>query len=201
MYRASTIIRNARLDKEISFQEVSAKTKIPVKYLEAIELDNRSGFPEEPYCSLVVKDYAEYLGLDSQKILGLFRRDFALKNKPGSSVSSGFVFTPKFTFTCLVLIFVVAFSGYLILEYVKFNRPPQLKVDWPDISELVDHKIEIKGTTDPESTIRINQDLIIVDTDGNFQKKINLASPESKIIVESQSPSGKTTVREKTYQY
>jgi hypothetical protein len=54
--------------------------------------------------------------------------------------------------------------------------------------------IEISGTTDSESTVRINDDLILVDVNGVFQKKINLNSGENNIIIESTSPNGKQTV-------
>lgn len=199
MFKASAIIRNARLDKELSFEEIAAKTKIPVKYLQAFEADNPQAFPDEPYCSLLIKDYAEYLGLDGQKILGLFRRDFAQKRKTNSPVSPQIVFTPKFTFMILISIMIVSFSSYLIFEYLKFNRAPNLKVAWPDSSQITTNVVEVKGVTDPESTIRINQDLVIVDDAGNFQKKVNIASPESKIVIESRSPSGKTTIQEKTF--
>jgi hypothetical protein len=56
--------------------------------------------------------------------------------------------------------------------------------------------IELTGVTDPESTVRVNNDLIIVNTKGDFQKKINLINGNNKIIVESKSPSGKTTKEE-----
>jgi cytoskeletal protein RodZ len=198
MYRTSTIIRNARLDKELSFEEVSKKTKIPIKYLEAIELEAISSFPEEPYCSLLVKDYAEFLGLDGQRMLGLFRRDFDQKRKVKSTRNQRFAFTPQFTFRLLIVLSIFAFSGYLIFEYIKFNRPPSLKVIWPETSYLSSKSVEIRGDTDPDSTVKINENLVIVDSDGKFQGKINISTSASKIVVVSKSPNGKTTVVEKT---
>jgi len=197
MYRASIILKNARSDKALTLDEVSKKLKIPIKYLESIENENILCFPQEPYCSLIIKDYADFLGLNGQQIVGLFRRDFAQKRKPKVDKKSFISFTPQFTFSIVISLFVVLFSLYLIFEYIKFNRPPKLKVDWPAENTISGEIVEIKGLTDPESTIRINQDLVIVSPQGSFTKKITLQPDETKVVVESKSPSGKVTQEEK----
>jgi len=102
-------------------------------------------------------------------------------------------FTPQFTYTIIVALLIILFSAYLIFEYIKFNRPPVLKVDWPSYSKIV----EIRGNTDSESTVKINENLVVVDQNGNFAKKIEISTSEAKIVVESTSPAGKTTVEEK----
>ena len=95
MFRVSTILKNTRLDKELEFSEISKKLKIPAKYLEAIEDEKIANFPQEPYCSLIVKDYANFLGLNGEEILSLVRRDFAQKVKIVKSGNPFFVFTFK----------------------------------------------------------------------------------------------------------
>lgn len=194
MFRAATILRNARTEKELSYTEISQKLKVPAKYLEAIETENTVCFPPDPYCSLIVKDYANFLGLDGNHLVSLFRRDFAQKRKIKSQKKAFISFTPQFTFVISVIFLVLVFSSYLLFEYVKYNRPPQLKINW----STSDNSVEISGTTDPESTVRVNQDLIIVDLEGKFQKKL-IITPGAKITVESKSPSGKITVEEKNF--
>ncbi len=200
MFRVSNLLRNARLDKELDFTEISKKIKIPVKYLDAIENEKIKDFPAEPYCSLIVKDYANFLGLNGEEILSLFRRDFDRKISPSTKKNLLLGVTPRFTFTVGVFIAVVVFSGYLMLEYFKYNRPPKLDVSWPSESSISGNSLEINGTTDPESTVRVNQDLVIVDQSGSFQKKVNIGNSDLKIVVESKSPSGKTSTLQKTYQ-
>ncbi len=196
MLSASSLLKNTRLDKEYELSDISKKLKIPVKYLTAIENEEVKDFPQEPYCSLIIKDYADYLGLNGQEILSFFRRDFEQKKKNKSFKKDDFSFTPQFTFVILIGIIVIGFIFYLTLEYFKFNRPPKLKMNWPE--NIAGETIDLSGITDPDSTVRINQDLIIVDAKGNFQKKIQLSSGnETKVIVESKSPSGKITTEEK----
>ena len=200
MFRASIILKNARQEHSLEIDEVSRKLKISAKYIEAIETENKLKFPEEPYCSLIIKDYANFLGLNGEDVLSLFRRDFdnLAKNIPINSKWPSF--TPQFTFKIAIIISVVLFASYLIMEYLKFNRPPSLSVNWPSDVSLQQLSFDLTGVTDPESTVRINNNLIIVDQNGGFEKKITLTSSDSStIIVESRSPSGKTTVLEKTF--
>lgn len=199
MFRASTLLNNARLERELDLGDVAKRLKINVKYLEALEQENIHCFPQEPYCSLFIKDYADFLGLNGQEILRIFRRDFAQKHKQKLSKKTFFSFTPQFTFTVSIMVTISLFSLYLISEYIKFNRPPKLKVDWPPESVLVDNNIDVNGTTDPESTVRVNQDLVIVDQYGNFQKKISLVTAETKVVIESKGANGKSTFSEKTF--
>ena len=195
MFKASIILKNAREDKDLSIEEVSKKLKISTKYLQAIEGEQKSAFPDEPYCSLIIKDYANFLGLNGDDVISLFRRDFAGNSKSATATNNQFSITPQFTFRLATIAVIILFISYIVLEYLKFNRPPELKVDWP----LASNSAEISGVTDPESTIRVNNDLIIVDQLGKFHKNLDLSRTNTKVVIESKSPSGKTTVVEKTY--
>ncbi len=198
MFCASSLLKNTRLDKEYELADIAKKLKINSKYLKAIEDDDVSNFPQEPYCSLMVKEYADYLGLNGHDVLSLFRRDFEQKKKTKSLKKESFSFTPQITFAVSIFLIIFLFGFYLIFEYIKYNQPPKLKINWPTESTIIDNSFTLNGVTDPESTVRVNQDLIIVDTKGNFSKKINLnQNSETKIIIESKSPSGKTTIEEK----
>ncbi len=194
MFCASSLLKNTRLDKEWNLSDISKKIKVPVKYLEAIENKTVSCFPQEPYCSLIIKDYADYLGLNGTDVLALFRRDFDQQLKTNKKKSLFFSFTPKFTFTISLIFVILFFLVYLISEYTKFHQPPKLEVIWPLEATVSSSIIEINGITDPESTVRVNDDLILVDINGNFQKKINLTTGENNIIVKSTSPNGKQTI-------
>jgi len=201
MLRVSAIIQEARLDKQLELEDISKKIKVPVKYLRAIEDEASANFPLEPYCSLIVKDYAQYLGLDGQRILSLFRRDYSEKLKTKTYRPRLLSFTPKFTLGLAMVLSLVIFSAYLFYEYLTFNRPPNLKVDWPANLVVATSFFDLNGVTNAESTVRVNQDLVIVDHNGNFKKRIELSSSdETKVIVEAKSPSGKTTTDEKIIQ-
>lgn len=197
MFYACSLLKNTRLDKEWELIDISKKIKVPVKYLEAIENEQINCFPQEPYCSLIIKDYADFLGLKGTDVLALFRRDFEQKRKSKTVSKNSVSFTPKFTFMVSLIAVVILFSVYLISEYYKFHQPPKLKVNWPLEITLSSSTFDVTGITDPESTIRINDDLILINSDGTFEKKISLSPGDNKVIVESTSPNGKKTIEEK----
>jgi len=59
--------KRARLEKGLSLDNISQKTKINKKYLEAIEND-QFDFLHEPYVLVFIKAYAKALGLDVEEI-------------------------------------------------------------------------------------------------------------------------------------
>lgn len=195
MKRASAILESARLDREIDFTDICKKTKIPLRYLIAFENENTKDFPQEPYCSLMVKDYAQFLGLSGEDLLSLFRRDYD-RHLPGVS-KPRFLFslTPQFSFTFFIILLSLFFALYLVSEYLKFNRPPRLEVNWPE--NISENSVKISGKTDPESTVKINDSLVLVDLDGNFAKDLQISTPEAKIVIEAKSPAGIVTKDEK----
>lgn len=71
------ILSAARKEKNLTLEEVSERTKIRSKYLEAIEENAWQKLPGVAYIRGFIKSYADIVGLDSQKVLLLFRREYA----------------------------------------------------------------------------------------------------------------------------
>lgn len=67
------LLKAKRLEKNIDFETISRETTITRQYLEALEEEDTTAFPGEPYLVGFLKNYAEYLELDSTKILNLYR--------------------------------------------------------------------------------------------------------------------------------
>jgi transcriptional regulator with XRE-family HTH domain len=65
-------LRRARLDKGISIEDAERVTRIPRKYLEALELENFSILPAPVYARGFLRSYAGYLGLDPKELLPFF---------------------------------------------------------------------------------------------------------------------------------
>lgn len=193
MKKASYLLETARLDRDLTIDEISKKTKIPIRYLQAFELEKDSDLPGEPYCSLMLREYADFLGLNSDELVSVFRRDHVKKNNSSSPNKSFLSITPQYTYYIGMFFLFALFIGYLIFEYVKFNQPPSLIVNWPEYAKFV----EVSGVTNSESIVKINQSLVVVDQNGNFSKKLELPNFEAKIVVQSTSPAGKTTIIEK----
>jgi cytoskeletal protein RodZ len=66
-------LRIAREAKDISFDQAGKDTKIAVKHLMALELEDFSDFPGEAYITGFLRNYGAYLDLDVQELLSLYR--------------------------------------------------------------------------------------------------------------------------------
>ncbi len=65
-------LRRARLAKGITFEDAERVTRIPRKYLEALELENFGILPAPVYARGFLRSYAGYLGLDPAELLPFF---------------------------------------------------------------------------------------------------------------------------------
>lgn len=197
MYTVASVLKSNRQDLGFSLEEASLKTKIPQKYLEAFENEESTAYPSEPYCSLYVKNYALFLGLNGDNILALFRRDFeAKKNQSISLRRHSTIFSPQNSFGLAVAIVILFFVLYLGNELISSARPPELSVNYPAQISTDLQQIKLTGKTDPNATIRINQDLVIVEQDGSFSKLIFVSATETPVHIEAKTKNGKTTSKD-----
>ena len=66
MFEIGNSLREARVRQGLDFAQVELATKIRSKYLRALEEDQFTVLPAEPYVKGFLRTYAEFLGLDGQ---------------------------------------------------------------------------------------------------------------------------------------
>ncbi|HOM92358.1 MAG TPA: helix-turn-helix domain-containing protein, partial [Rectinema sp.] len=65
MGKIGDIFREARLGKGLTLEQVADETNISKRFLQGIESDDFSGFPGEVYTLGFIRNYAEFLSLNS----------------------------------------------------------------------------------------------------------------------------------------
>lgn len=68
------ILRSEREKKGLTIKDIEKATSIRALYLSAIEEDNYSVVPGEVYLKGFIRNYANYLGLDGQNIVNIYRQ-------------------------------------------------------------------------------------------------------------------------------
>jgi cytoskeletal protein RodZ len=68
MFSVGETLRRARLDQSLDLCTLAARTKINIKYLEAIEADHRQSLPSGFFYKSFVDQYARALSLDTREI-------------------------------------------------------------------------------------------------------------------------------------
>jgi cytoskeleton protein RodZ len=70
-----TELKEARESRKITLEEVSKRTKIPTKYLEAIEEGHFDVFPSQTYAKGFIRAYAKVVGVDPQVLTRQFNAE------------------------------------------------------------------------------------------------------------------------------
>ncbi len=199
MKTAGQMLRDARIAKKLEFSDVSHTTKIRPEFLASIEADEYVSLLSGATARGFIRNYSEYLGLDANHVLAVFRRDF-IENQQGQIVPRGIAepvgktsfWTPKSTIIALVSGIFVVFSLYLIYQYRVLTGPPPLRLISPTANQTVDiDSLVISGSTDPEATISINGQLVALDKGGTFTLRVPLKVGENQLSIIATSKSGR----------
>jgi cytoskeletal protein RodZ len=191
-------LKEARIRKKYSKEKLEKETKIKKDFIDAIEKEEWTKLPEPTVVTGFVRSIANTLGLNPNQILAFLRRDYPPKKtsiNPKPELKSKFSWSPKLTFITAILAVLLIISAYLSFQYVNFVRPPVLYVDTPKEGEIVKTRnLTISGRTSPQAVIKVNNQPVLVDEDGNFLDTIEIYEKTTEIEIKAVSRSGKETV-------
>lgn len=202
MKTIGNIIKETRTNKKISLDRLESETKIKKEFLVAIEKENWIGLPDLPVLTGFVKNIAAFLGLNQNQLTAMLRRDYPprkLAINPKPDVADKFTWTPKLTFYVGAFIIAVLILGYLVFQYAKFVRPPALSVLRPKEGvEVTTSLVRVEGKTDPNATVKVNNQPVLINEDGAFSVDIEIFEKTDEIVVVATSRTGKETVVRRT---
>lgn len=204
MKTVGEMLKVARLGKNYSLTDVEKTTKIRLKFLEAIENDDYSKLPSLSYAKGFVKNYAEFLGLNSRHILAFFRRQteevsrssLLPKGLAAPLNRSMFRLTPGRFLALLITSFLTVFLLYFGIQYMRLNHPPTLVIDAPkDHLVTTQRRLDVFGKTEADATVTINGTSVLVRSDGRFFDQLQLENGVNKIVIVATSRFDKTTTK------
>ena len=73
--RTGAILSSAREAAGITLVDIARDTRVPVRHLKAIDIDDHSNLPALPYAIGFVKSYARAVGLDPETVAAQFRAE------------------------------------------------------------------------------------------------------------------------------
>jgi cytoskeletal protein RodZ len=204
MKTVGQMLRTAREEKKLSLEDIERGTKIRLKFLEAIESDEFTIMPSQSYVKGFVKNYSEYVGLNSKTVLAFYRRQtvdapkshLLPKGMEAPLNRSAFQLTPGQFIFIIVSTLVCVFLLYLFIQYQTLQKPPTLLVDSPVNQEVFsDTRVDVLGKTDPDATVTINGVSVLVRPDGKFFDQIRVEPGINSITITASSRLGKTTTQ------
>lgn len=207
MRTVGDVLKSERERKFYTLLEIEEATKIKKELLEALEKGEYHKLPPPTFTQGFIKNYGKFLGLNPEKLLAIFRREFSEGKNPPRILESfsnpidkkRLKITPTNVLVSVTFTLIMIFFIYLWFQYRSLVGSPMLEVDQPtDQSNAASNEIIISGRTDPESKVSINDQEIAVLENGKFSQQIKISENVSKIVIIAASRSGKQTKIERT---
>lgn len=207
MRTVGQVLKEERERKFYTLDEIEKATKIRKELLSALEAGQYQKLPPQTFVQGFIKNYGKFLGLNPEKLLAVYRREFSEGRNPPRILESfsnpldkrKFKVTPAKALGGVILALIIIFFAYLWIEYRFLVGAPFLEVQKPIDQEAVTLPItQVLGRTDPEAKVTINNQEIQVDATGKFSQEIKLSDSTNTISVIAISKSGKETKIERT---
>lgn len=198
MKQVGEILREGREALHLSTRRVAKNLLLKVDVITAIEQEDWAKLPEPAYIQGYIKNYAKLLGLDSTRLLALFRGQYDARKfaKTITPRKRRLMFTPDLIVPLTLTLVVAIFTAYLLFQSTAIAQAPKLELATPqdDITTTAGI-IEISGQTEKDATVSVDGQLIAVDESGNFSYQIALVEGQNIIEVIASKPlSPKTRV-------
>ncbi|MCL2186320.1 MAG: helix-turn-helix domain-containing protein [Treponema sp.] len=181
-------LKNARNEKGFTIDQISRETNISIRFLEALEAENFSVFPGEPYIIGFLRNYSIFLDLDDQKIIALYRAlriqeqpvpvEHLLKPPPK---------IPGFLLPLLLILIGIGAAGWGIYSLIIYrqNRPAEEKPAARTPSEFI-----MEGNS-MEKRLYINDAVLFtVDSESykielfNLSETVTIRTPSGREILD-----------------
>jgi cytoskeletal protein RodZ len=200
-------LRYQRNKLNLTLAEAEKATKIRAETLSALEGDDFAKLPSSTYIKGFIRNYGEYLGLDSGTLLALYRRQYDEGKTPTNKIlpdlkpkdSPKAILTPKRLLVVGLSVLVLGFLGYLFAQYQSFAAAPALQVDSPNDNLRVNNGIvEVVGRTDPDASLSINGQQVDLTTSGAFSVSVTLPDGTTDLTITASNKLGRVTTAKRT---
>lgn len=162
-----TILRKAREAKGISIETAAQETSILQQYIEALESEMTGVFHGEAYVIGFLRNYGDYLELDSQRLINLYR-NVLLQEAP---VPEGLIEKPTSPYVIPAIILGGLFGVaaiVLLTLYFKVYRPQQIeKQNTYAISSKVQQKTYELGDMPLNERLYVGDQILVPVSGGN----------------------------------
>jgi cytoskeletal protein RodZ len=209
MHTVGELLKKARIEKNLAYEEIEGKLRIRKKFLIALEENAWNKLPSLPYIKGFIRNYSSFLGLKPDEMVAIFRRQFAAQEKAGLLPDGvthpldepRFHITPTYSALFLTILFSCIFLGYLYFQYTSATAAPILSISKPLEGETIPSEtVTISGKTDKDAVISINNQKIALSTSGEFYTTLNLPAGINTLVIESTNKNGKKSTTTRTIQ-
>ncbi len=196
-YTVGDLLYRARKEKKLTVEQVEKLTRIRSKYLEAVEQNKWTIFPSKVYISGIIRSYASFLGMDPNKAIAYFRRDYEkhddVKFRKRLPSLNFLPETKKIVIGAIILI-AVFFTAYFGYQLTLYFAPPDIKIVSPEKNIFRNvEKIRIVGETEKDAAVTILGDNYFPNDDGRFVYELPMKKGKNPITINVTGANGRTS--------
>lgn len=176
--KVGTMLHDVRTKKKISIEEVAKDLYIKPAYLIAIEKSDYPNIPDHPYGVGFVRSYANYLGLNSARIVQIFKEETegsapaAEEYKVFTPSEEPEVTSPNRRYLIISLIMLIAaYAAWNIYSSAETNVDENMSITAAATDSGADYPLQVENfattaeTTEEEKAPELQQ---ITVTDADF---------------------------------
>ncbi len=180
-------LKKERIKVKKNLSNVALDTRIDIKKLRALEENNFSVFESPVSIKGFIKIYSEYLNLDPEKILAIYRRDFGEKQpkKENNELKSEKRQIPwKYILLFSPLLLLIPIFIYLFGQFSDFQNPPLLEITLPENNITVQEEVLIiTGRTEEGTNVEVKNLKIPLKEDYTFSTNIDLEEGKNTLTI------------------
>jgi cytoskeletal protein RodZ len=182
------ILEETRREQNLSIETISRTLNIHPGHLFALESGNYQKMPGGVYLEKIFENYVNFLNIDFGSIKKKFDKELGASRTTKRQTftpkisQKNFIITPRLLKIAFAAIAVILLLVYLGFEINNIFAPPPLSVTSP-IDNLItsEPRIEIVGQTAKEVKVKINDQEIQPDAQGEFRESV-LLQPGLNVI-------------------
>ena len=166
------LLKAAREEKKLTLESIESETSISKEFLEALENENTEVFHGEAYLVGFLRTYAEYLELDSKKLISLYR-NMMIQESP---VPEGLIAKPKSVYFVPIIAgsVIAVIAAILCIVYFSVYRKKQIeKQNAYAVSEKVQQKVYELSDKPLNTRVYIGDQIVVPSKNGNVILTVN----------------------------
>ncbi len=205
MKTVGQILKDERIKKNFTLEEVEQATKIRKKILFSLENGDWKSLPSTTFVKGLIKNYGRFLSLDTAELLAFYRREFDEKKEVRKhqivekTKTKGFRLTPQLVTAGIISLAVLLVLGYLFVQYQSFTGPPLLEVTQPQNNIKINtSQVNLVGRTWADAVLKINGEKVSLSPDGSFSVAVGLNQGVNVVTVTATNRFGNTATEQRT---
>ncbi|KKR04020.1 MAG: hypothetical protein UT32_C0036G0006 [Parcubacteria group bacterium GW2011_GWC2_39_14] len=189
----------------LSQDKAARLININVRYIKLFEKNNYRALPADVYSKNILKRYAELLKLNPHMVIETFNKEELLYQKTQKAKNIlevkwwhkivNFFLNPRFIKYVIVFIVLAAVIYYLGWSVNRIISAPPLDIISPSENFITtERQVEVIGKTQKEVNVKINNQAILTDLDGNFKITLDLQNNLNIIKISAQKKHSKEQI-------